>query len=248
MGVETDPLRLRYEIDSREVEIDDDAASLTGALSGYLTEEVAREGQPRPYRACLLLPGAAGWRHPPTRRLADRLAVFCSCMVLIPDLLRTAEPWPAQQPLSGKGYAAWLATLPPQRVASDVRTSTIFLRADHRVGPVALFGAGLGGGHALEAIASPSTYVAAAVLCPSACPQLSVASAPLLSIFDCGGQQDVAAAAATEELAAFSKREEAKADAERILDLEVVATPEADTAAAAAGGAPSTRSARVPSR
>ena len=185
-----DGLRLRYELDSREVEIDDDDGR-TGVLSGYLTEEVAPEGHTRPTRACILLPDAAGWRDPPVRRLADRIAVFCACLVLVPDLLRTSAPWPAEllsnagRPMLGDdAYASWLAGQPPQRVASDVRTSLIYLRADHRVGPVGLFGAGLGGGQVLASLSTPS-IAAAAVLCPTSydTAHLRGLDAPLLCVF-----------------------------------------------------------------
>lgn len=158
-----------------------------------------------------------------------------------------------QQPLSGEAYAAWVAAQPPHRIASDVRTSTIYLRADHRVGPVALIGAGLGGSHALEQVASPSMYVAAIVLCPSACPKFSTTSAPLLTVFDRGGRHDTDASSASEALLAFKQHEQAAAEADLVLDLEaeVDAEPEVDVKMQEqpAQPAPASRAvARVPSR
>jgi len=158
-GVED--LRLSYEFESREVEITED-------LAGYLTEE-KQEGKPRPTRACVLLPGAAGWRDEAVRRLADRLALFCQCMVLAPDLRRPD-------------------------IAKDVYDATVYLRADHRVKPIALVGVSSGANHVLElqrTMPAASTFAAAVALCPSG--RLEKAVAPLLVLLDHGPQQDALA-------------------------------------------------------
>ncbi|KAL1526610.1 hypothetical protein AB1Y20_015314 [Prymnesium parvum] len=233
----SDALRARYSLLSREVEIDGER-SPAGPLAAYLTEEQRDEA--RPSRACLLLPGASGWRHPPTRRLADRLAVFCSCLVLVPDLWRAAAPSPPCVPQSSEEYAGSLGSLPPERVAADVRASTIYLRADHRVGPVALVGVRLGGAHVLEQMGGPGGYAAAAVLCPSVLPRFAAESPPLLAIFDSGGEQDSQAREASAALAAFVENRRKALEAERVLELEEV-TREGD-------GAPPGRSGAAPSK
>ena len=82
-------LSATYELDQREVDVDD-------GLCAYLTEQSAPPDadRPRPSRAVLLLPGARGWRCSHTRKLADRLAVFCCALVLVPDVHRGGAPWP----------------------------------------------------------------------------------------------------------------------------------------------------------
>ena len=142
-------LPLKYDLQQQEIEIDD-ARETCGALNAYVVEEPVGQGRAENGRAVVLLSGSSGWRHQPTRRLADRLAVFCSCMVLLPDLLRGAEPWPAEphvrKTLSGSGgYASWLSALPPDRADADIRASVIYLRADQRKTSIALVGLGLGG-------------------------------------------------------------------------------------------------------
>ena len=142
-------LPLKYDLQQQEVEIDD-ARETSGALNAYVVEEPVGQGRAENGRAVVLLGGSSGWRHQPTRRLADRLAVFCSCMVLLPDLLRGAEPWPAEphvrETLGGSGgYATWLSALPPDRADADIRASVIYLRADQRKTSIALVGLGLGG-------------------------------------------------------------------------------------------------------
>ena len=117
---------------SQEVELDDGTAT-AAALNAYLTEETVQPGQPRADRAILLLPPATGWKHAPTRRLADRLAIICRCLVLLPDLLRGGAPFDAAAVSVDGGYAAWAAEQPPARLAADVRASAVYLRADHRV-------------------------------------------------------------------------------------------------------------------
>lgn len=251
-GGRDDPLRLRYELEARELVIQE-AQGASPKLCGYLTEEV-REGKPRPERACLLLPGAAGWKHPPTRRLADRIAVFCSCLVLIPDLLRTGDPWPSEQPQVGDAFASWRSSYPPNRIASDVRTSTIFLRADHRVAPVALLGTALGGGHVLDELDSPNTYVGAAVLCPRALPRFTSSCAPLLVIFDCGAEQDAQALAANAELSLFLQKQKAAEQAESILEFEAEvdddpkAPAQRTSASGIDAGSPQRQEVPIPSR
>ena len=88
---------LKYQLDQRDVEVDGETA-IAGPLNGYLTSEMPQPGRPRATRGLILLPDASGWQHPPTRRLADRLAVFCAALVLIPDVLRGGAPWPAAAP------------------------------------------------------------------------------------------------------------------------------------------------------
>ena len=158
-----DPMRLAYEFHSREVTIDD---TQLFPLHGYLTEEVRRsEDEPRTTRALLLIPDAAGWRHPPVRRLADRLAVFCSCLVLVPDLLRGSESWAPDAVRAGPDYSSWLSSVSPSSVASGVRESIVYLRADERASRLALLGSGFGGNLALEHAVLPDIYSAAVVRC-----------------------------------------------------------------------------------
>lgn len=214
---EADELRARYELRSHELRIDERTPT-AGALAAYLTEEV-REGRPRPTRACIMLPGACGWRHPPTRRLADRIAIFCSCIVLVPDLLRTGDPWPSQKPQCGEAFTSWVSAQPPQRIASDVRTSTIYLRADHRVESVALFGAGIGGDQVLDQLQAPSMYAAAAAVCPTKLPTFTPAYVPLLTLFDCGNENEERAAAAMRSLETHLLKQAAQGD-NTVLDLD----------------------------
>jgi hypothetical protein len=137
------------------------------------------EGLARPRRSVVLLPGSRGFNCPRTRSLADRIAVFCFALVLVPDLLRGEEPWPEGQ-------------TPQQRIAADLRTSAIYLRADHRIGPIALLGTGLGGSLVLRALAaegsSPLAIGAAGgvALCPPRPrrDELEALHAPTLLLFD----------------------------------------------------------------
>lgn len=195
-----DTLRLDYMFSSSEVTINDDAAA---PLQGYLTEEVPAMGKPRTTRSLLLLPAAAGWRHPPVRRLADRLAVFCSCLVLVPDMLRGAEPWAPAAPRVGPAYSSWLGSIPPSHTSSCIRESIVFLRADQSADRLAILGVGLGGGLALEHAALPDTYRAAAVICPEGRELGSVRlpAAPLLCVFGEGTDASAAAAGARAALA-----------------------------------------------
>ena len=144
--IPTPQLRLStesYELTSQEVELDDGTAT-AAALNAYLTEETVQPGQPRADRAILLLPPATGWKHAPTRRLADRLAIICRCLVLLPDLLRGGAPFDAAAVNIDGGYAAWAAEQPPARLAADVRASAVYLRADHRVRGLGVVGVGRG--------------------------------------------------------------------------------------------------------
>lgn len=131
------------ELDAREVELEP-------GRGAYLTEEV-QEGSPRPARAVVLLPDATGFRGP-IRRFADRLAIFCFALVLVPDLYR-GDTW-SSQPIPSDDYATWLSGLPPQRVEGDLYDWTIYLRADHQVRPVVLAGTGLGAELVLRALGS----------------------------------------------------------------------------------------------
>lgn len=69
------------------------------ALQAYLTEQRPPYDAPRerPQRAILLLPGSGGWRCRRVRSLADRLAVFCLALVLVPDMHRGNAPVPIGQ-------------------------------------------------------------------------------------------------------------------------------------------------------
>ena len=66
-----------------EYDFRDEELELGGSLHGFLTAEVPREGSPWTDRGVLLVPGAGGWRSAATRRLAHRLALFCSAMVVV---------------------------------------------------------------------------------------------------------------------------------------------------------------------
>ena len=195
-------LRARSELHSREVKVEginglDDSDDF---LEGYLTEEAVPDdsARERPSRALVLLPGANGWRCGRTRRLADRLAIFCLCLVLVPDLHRGSAPYPVGQ------------SPPASRVAEDVRSSAIYLRADHRVGALALIGAGLGGASLMmRALSEDAPAVGAAagvaLCCPSPGvrpdelaalpPSATASSVPLLLLFDRTSERDDAAAA-----------------------------------------------------
>ena len=123
---------LAYDLDARFVELDLEDGS-TGRA--YLTEERPEEHRPRASRAIVLIPEAAGIDSSRTRHLADRLAVFCFAMVLVPDLNGGALA-------HDESDETWVSSLAPRRVDAAMRDWTIYLRADHRVGPVALVGAG----------------------------------------------------------------------------------------------------------
>ena len=125
---------LKYALRQEEVDVTD--------FSAYLVREEPREGGSYSAGAgVLLLPDAAGWKHARTRRLADRLAVFCSCLVLVPDLHRGAAGW--EGPAAGTAFDAWQSGLPPARLASDARECAVHMRADLRVERMGLVGLGL---------------------------------------------------------------------------------------------------------
>ena len=99
---------------------------------------------------------------------------------------------------------------PASRVAEDVRSSAIYLRADHRVGALALIGAGLGGASLMmRALSEDAPAVGAAagvaLCCPSPGvrpdelaalpPSAAASSVPLLLLFDRTSERDDAAAA-----------------------------------------------------
>jgi hypothetical protein len=136
---------LKYALRQDEVEID--GPTVEGSddgLKAYLVREEPREGGS--YSAghgVLLLPDASGWRSSRTRRLADRLAVFCSCLVLLPDLQRGQGGWDGPATAGGE-FESWLSGLPPGRIASDLRECTVYMRADLRVRRMGLVGIGLG--------------------------------------------------------------------------------------------------------
>lgn len=205
-------LQRDYEFVSQEVEIPIEGSDATA--SAYLTEEVPRKGAQRPSRAVLLLPGAHGFAAERTRRLADRLALFCFAMVLVPDVLQGGQPWPSSRQLPrGSGgseeLAAWASgSLPPKRVSSLVRSATVYLRADHRVETVALVGAGLGGNLVLRALAEggpPLRAAAGVALCPlkPRLDELRGLSAPVLLLFDRSTSSDDAATDETRDALAL---------------------------------------------
>ena len=159
-------LALAYELNSRSVEF---PAGDGDVMQAYLTEETPREGKARASRSILLIADGDGWQAERTRRLADRLAVFCFALVLVPDLLRDSSPFEG-------GAAADLATwasgsLPPARIAADLRAASIYLRADHRASSLALVGSGAIGGslalRALSAEGAPLGAVAGIALSPA---------------------------------------------------------------------------------
>ena len=166
--VPADRLRLDYEFSSRDVAIEVQAGL---SIDAYLTEEVPLSGaQARPSRGVVLLPDCGGIGCQRIRTLADRLAVFCCAMVLVPDVYRGSPLAQTQSVTSDKG-AAWMSGCPPRRVASDVRASAIYLRADQRADTVALVGSGFGGDLVLRALSSSDHtaslgVVSAVALCP----------------------------------------------------------------------------------
>lgn len=176
-------LSLQYELATEELSIDD-GSGVSGPLTAYVTEEQPREDSERVDRALILLPDASGWKDVQTRRLADRLAIFCSCVVLVPDLLR-GEAACTQAP-DDEAYASWLSALPPERVDRDVRACVVVLRADRRIrGPLTMLGLGLGGGQAVRANAGVE-LAGTALICPRHYERatLAAAKAPTLALFD----------------------------------------------------------------
>ena len=163
----TGSLRLDYELSSRDVAIDmPDGES----IDAYLTEEVPLSGaQARPSRGVVLLPDCRGVGCERIRTLADRLAVFCCAMVLVPDVYR-GSPLATTLSVASDDGAAWMSGCPPRRGAGDVRSSGIYLRADHQVDSVALVGYGFGGDLVLRALSAtdvaPLGMTSGLALCP----------------------------------------------------------------------------------
>ena len=163
-----------YDLLTREIDVPGEDAT---TFKAYFAEEEPREGRARSSRGVVLLPGAAGHRCPQTRSLAQRLAVFCCALVLVPELRSPAAP---------------------KRVAQDVRSAVIFLRADHRVRPLALAGAHYGASQVLRVLSADGpglAAVAGVAICPPR-PQrdeLHEPQAPLLILFDGPEDDDTAA-------------------------------------------------------
>jgi len=192
-----------YDLDARTVQLD--LSDGTRACA-YLTEERETDRRPRASRAIVLLPDASGGPSARTRSLADRLAVFCFAIVLVPELSRDGTGASAADALCTTTAApavvseAWASSLPPRRVASDVRDWAIYLRADHRVGPVALAGVGHGAPLALRALSAdgPTLPVCSGVaLCAPRVmrDELAALQAPVLCLFDRTHARDDALAA-----------------------------------------------------
>ena len=192
-----------YDLDARTVELD--LSDGTRACA-YLTEERETDRRPRASRAIVLLPDASGGPSARTRSLADRLAVFCFAIVLVPELSRDGTGASAADALCTTTAdpavvsEAWASSLPPRRVASDVRDWAIYLRADHRVGPVALAGVGHGAPLALRALSAdgPTLPVCSGVaLCAPRVmrDELAALQAPVLCLFDRMHARDDALAA-----------------------------------------------------
>ena len=192
-----------YDLDARTVELD---LSDGTRASAYLTEERETDRRPRASRAIVLLPDASGGPSARTRSLADRLAVFCFAIVLVPELSRDGTGASAADALCTTTAdpavvsEAWASSLPPRRVASDVRDWAIYLRADHRVGPVALAGVGHGAPLALRALSAdgPTLPVCSGVaLCAPRVmrDELAALQAPVLCLFDRTHARDDALAA-----------------------------------------------------
>ena len=223
-----------YDLDARTVELD--LSDGTRACA-YLTEERETDSRPRASRAIVLLPDASGGPSARTRSLADRLAVFCFAMVLVPELSRDGTGASAADALGTTTAAtavseAWASSLPPRRVASDVRDWAIYLRADHRVGPVALAGVGHGAPLALRAMSAdgPTLPVCSgvAVCAPRVMrDELAALQAPVLCLFDRTHARDDALAASARTFL----------DAATTDLVAAAATAAAATAAAAAAGA-----------
>ena len=234
---------VKYALRQEEVEIRKPSApDGDDSLNAYLVREEPREGGS--YSAghgVMLLPDAAGWRHPRTRLLADRLAVFCSCLVLIPDLQRGLAGWSG--PATGGGeFETWLSGLPPKRIASDLRECTVYMRADLRVRKMGLVGVGLGGGQALHEASQDAALLAATAvaICPIKFNHDAVApKVPLLCVFD-----GDSAGAAEEVRTQLRKEREASAAAITVETIEA-SSPASGEACGAAGAAAA--SAKVPS-
>ena len=247
-----------YDLDARTVELD--LSDGTRACA-YLTEERETDRRPRASRAIVLLPDASGGPSARTRSLADRLAVFCFAMVLVPELSRDGTGASAADALGTTTAAtavseAWASSLPPRRVASDVRDWAIYLRADHRVGPVALAGVGHGAPLALRAMSAdgPTLPVCSgvAVCAPRVMrDELAALQAPVLCLFDRTHARDDALAASartfldaatTDLVAAAATAAAATAAAAAAASATAAAATAAAAAAGAAGGVSSASS------
>ena len=232
-----------YDLDARTVELD---LSDGTRASAYLTEERETDRRPRASRAIVLLPDASGGPSARTRSLADRLAVFCFAMVLVPELSRDGTGASAADALGTTTAAtavseAWASSLPPRRVASDVRDWAIYLRADHRVGPVALAGVGHGAPLALRAMSADGPMLpvcsGVAVCAPRVMrDELAALQAPVLCLFDRTHARDDALAASARTFL----------DAATTDLVAAAATAAAATAAAAAAAAASATAAAAP--
>ncbi len=218
---EQEPWSIQYELLSDEVTIDQESAS-AGLLAAYETEEKPMEGEEHAEgerAALLVLPDASGWRGVDARALADRLAIFCGCLVVMPDLLRGEEPCTA--PRDSEAYRAWLSGLPSARLDADVRECIAYLRADRQVrGPVGLLGLGLGGGQVVRTNSVELQLAAAVAICPRHYELAALASAraPTLCLHAGGGE------------AASAQLEEAR---RALLGAEPAPSAPASTAAAA---------------
>ena len=97
----------KYDLVSEVVTIEP-ASTTAGPLDAYETaEKPTEEGEVRAVEertALILLSDASGWQGESVRALADRLAIFCGCTVLLPDLLR-GEP-PCAAPRDSEAYQA----------------------------------------------------------------------------------------------------------------------------------------------
>ena len=168
------------------------------AIDAYFTQEEPRENRAPSRCAVIVLPDNAGYEAKTARSLADRLALFCLALVLVPDIHRGQAPLPAEM------------TPQQDRVALDVRTAAVYLRADHRVGPIALFGVGSGGSLVLRSLcvnaeAAGIDAAGGAAICPSAFNYDDLSHglrAPTMMLFDPSIAREAEAAASARRLLA----------------------------------------------
>ena len=155
----------KYPLLAHEIKI---AQEKKDQINAYITQE-----DPQVFKrhqkcdsAVILLPDADGWKSKKIRNLADRLAVLCATIVLVPDLLRGQPNWNGTASIDG--FDTWMSGLPPKRVLQDVRESSVFLRADHRVSQIGIVGVGMGGSQALRVASADIAIMATSVIawCP----------------------------------------------------------------------------------
>lgn len=210
MWEDANSMHFNHRFDSGEVNVVDAFAKQEEDLLGYLTQEANIRGRERLEVGCLLLPGKHGWKHQPTRNFADRLAVWCNCLVFVPDVKQSSMP---------------------DQVASDVRTAIAYMRGDHRIRVMGIVGVGRAADRLVELSYSPlfKAFGAAIAICPTMTPKLKRGFPPWLAIFDSKSQQadawDGEIGVLNEELEAAPRMREITVIDAQAKDVGMVALP-----------------------